>query len=196
MYGYDALVHPLPRSNASGTGTAARPRCAGERAARGGRCRSAVGSGPTPGRRIARRCPHLPGHFWRYDLRTDRYLTGPDRLPTYPCRVVADGSRSWSPRVPPDDAGDAPLLPHGIHGERSRTAEFRHITFVRVRIRTRPCTAPMSGDHQFESRCRSIVSNRPNVYLTSASGGEGICEYPKVRCGAGDDATRRHRWGR
>lgn len=41
-----------------------------------------------------------PGHFWRYDLRTGRCLTGADRLPTYPCRVVDEWVEVLVPAPP------------------------------------------------------------------------------------------------
>ena len=29
-----------------------------------------------------------PGHFWRYDLRTGQCINRPDRIASYPCRVI------------------------------------------------------------------------------------------------------------
>ena len=41
-----------------------------------------------------------PGHFWRYDLRTGQCINRPDRIASYPCRVV-DG---WVDVLVPDRA--------------------------------------------------------------------------------------------
>jgi nitrite reductase/ring-hydroxylating ferredoxin subunit len=41
-----------------------------------------------------------PGHFWRYDLRTGQCINRPDRIASYPCRVV-DG---WVDVLVPDPA--------------------------------------------------------------------------------------------
>lgn len=60
-----------------------------------GRRRSGSGRGrlrPSPVRAVRRpglgRDPDLPGHFWRYDLRTGRCLRWAEEVPAFTCRTV------------------------------------------------------------------------------------------------------------
>ncbi len=60
----------------------------------------------------------FPGHFWRYDLRTGQCVNRPDRVASYPCRVV-DG---WVDVLVPDPAPEVGIRAMLLAAAGQRTA--------------------------------------------------------------------------